>query len=246
MNTNQHRFWIAGIIAACGFAHLSIAAPPPQPAPDESATSSLLANTPAALAGAAANQPPHALRAMSLFAITPPTPRTYQAHDLVQIIVRETSQAKSSQDLETKKKGKVDGKVGAFPAFSLQDLMNLQIEAGRTTNLPALQLDYTKNFKGEGDYLRKDDLSARLTAEVIEVLPNGNLVLEARTGIKTDDEESIMKVTGMCRPDDITAANTVLSNQIHDLMIEKVHKGELRENAKKGIIAKVLETIFAF
>ena len=55
-----------------------------------------------------------------------------------------------------------------------------------------------------------------------------------------------MKVTGICRPDDISAANTVLSNQVHDLMIEKIHKGELRESSKKGIIAKVLETVFAF
>ena len=55
-----------------------------------------------------------------------------------------------------------------------------------------------------------------------------------------------MKVTGICRPSDITALNTINSNQIHDLVVDKVHKGELKEAAKKGLFTKVLETLFAF
>ena len=107
-------------------------------------------------------------------------------------------------------------------------------------------MDFNKDFEGEADYERRDDLTARLTAEVIEVLPNGHLVLEARTDIQTDDEVATMKVTGICRPDDVSLANTILSNQIHDLKIEKMHKGELRNATQKGIIAKVLDFIFAF
>ena len=122
----------------------------------------------------------------------------------------------------------------------------LRLFAGRRTELPELKMDFTREFTGEGEYQRRDDMSDRLTAEVIEVLPNGNLILEARTTIATDDEESVMNVTGICRPEDITAANTILSNQIHDLRIVRHHEGELPRTAKKGIIARVLEAIFAF
>ena len=193
-----------------------------------------------------ASESPHALRSMSLFAVAPPKPRAFQQHDLVQIIVRETSQAKSSQDLETKRDYKLDVKVPQWPDFNLRDMVNFQLHAGDNSDNPAAQLDAKNNFKGQGDYERKDDLTARLTAEVIEVLPNGNLVLEARTQIKTDDEEQSMKATGICRPADITAANTILSNQIHDLVIQKMHKGELRKANEKGILAKVVDLIFAF
>ena len=209
---------------------------------DESASSSLMATTPL-LMPADAKGEPHALRAVSLFAIAPPQPRQFELHDLVQIIVRETSKAKSESELETDKESKLDGKIPKWT--NLGDLLDLQLTTGGEPT-PAWQLEFSKEFTGEGDYERKDDLTMRLTAEIIEVLPNGNLVLEARTHIKTDDEEQTMKVTGICRPEDITAANTVLSNQIHDLMVEKVHQGELREASKKGIISKVLETIFAF
>lgn len=231
--------------AACTTALLTCAVAAQQSPPEEP-SSSLLVITPVRAATGANNEPPSALRAMSLFAVAPPKIRTFQVHDLVQVIVREASQAKSSQDLKTKKDYKLDAAVGAWPDFNLSDLLNLQLRAGRSSNLPAVNLDAQKDFKGEGDYDRKDDLTARLTAEIIEVLPNGNLILEARTFIKTDKEEQSIKVTGICRPDDITAANTVMSNQLHDLMVEKIHKGELREAGKKGIIAKVMDTVFAF
>jgi flagellar L-ring protein precursor FlgH len=188
----------------------------------------------------------HALRDASLFAIAPPELRTFHPHDLIQIIVRETSRAESTQELDTAKDYRLRGKVSAWPDLDLADLLQLRLFAGRTTALPEVKVDFTKGFAGEGDYTREDDLTARLTAEVIEVLPNGNLVVEARTHIKTDEEEATIKVTGVCRPDDVTAANTLLSSQIHDLTITKMHKGELKKTNQKGIIAKILDTIFAF
>lgn len=251
MNNEVHvnRNIIACCLMLCSvvwLAHKSAAqASPPAAVVEESPTSSLMAR-PGNGAPPAPNEPPHALRSMSMFAIAPPRPRTFQVHDLVQIIVRETSQAKSSQELETKKDSKIDGGVDAWPHFDLVDMLNLKLQDGTGENLPQVKVNFSKDFKGEGDYDRKDDLTARLTAEVIQVLPNGNLVLEARTNIKTDKETQSMKATGVCRPSDITAANTILSNQLHDLTIEKMHGGELRDASQKGIIAKILETVFAF
>lgn len=243
-------------IIACGFAltlivPTAIAQQAPHDQPPSSAepapSSSLLATTPVIQNPRNDREyKPHALRDVSLFAVAPPEPREFVVHDLVQIIVRETSTAKSSSELETKKETEIDGKVPQWPDFNLQDLLDLSLRAGDDSDNPALNLQFSKDFQGEGDYERKDDLSARITAEVMEVLPNGNLVLEARTYIKTDKEEQSMKVTGICRPEDITTLNTINSNQVHDLVIEKVHKGELKDAGKKGILTKALETIFAF
>jgi flagellar L-ring protein precursor FlgH len=219
----------------------AIGAAPPAVAPP--ASSSIMAR---ALSPDAEAAPGAGRESVSLFAIEPPKPREFMVHDLVQIVVRETSTAKSSSELDTKKEYELDGKIPAWPAFTLQDLLNLQIEAGSTTLDPALKLDFSKEFTGEGEYQRKDDLTARLTAEVIEILPNGNLVLEARTHIRNDEEEMTMRVTGTCRQEDVAPANTVMSNQLHDLKIEKVHQGELRRAGGKGLIAKVLDAIFAF
>jgi flagellar L-ring protein precursor FlgH len=245
---------LAATAAACGLALVSIAdaqqsaqIPSGGVSTDASPSSSLLVTTPVIQnPNNDREYEPHALRDVSLFAVAPPQPREFMVHDLVQIIVRESSTASSSQELETKKETKLDGAVPQWPNINLHDLLRLTLHQSDDSDNPAFQLDFTKDFKGEGDYERKDDLSARITAEVIEVLPNGNLILEARTHIKTDKEEQTMQVTGICRPEDITPLNTINSNQIHDLTIEKMHQGELKDAGKKGILTKVFETLFAF
>ncbi len=210
-----------------------------------SASSSLLAGAATAPPSTAAEDV-HALRSVSMFAVTVPKPRTFNKHDLIEIVVRETSRVEARHRLDAEKEYKLDGKITAWPNIQLLDLLELQLRAGRTTDLPKLGVAFDKGFEGEGRYRREDDLTARLTAEVIEVLPNGHLVLEARTHIKTDEEEATLRVTGICRPQDVSPANTILSNQIHDLEVEKIHKGELKKANEKGIIAKFLDFIFAF
>jgi flagellar L-ring protein precursor FlgH len=128
----------------------------------------------------------------------------------------------------------------------LRHLLDLRLAAGRTTDLPQLGLSFENEFEGKGDYERRDDFTARITAEVIEVLPNGNLVLEARSQIKMDEEVSTMKVTGTCSPDAVTPANTVFSHNLHDLKIEKINTGELKKANQKGFISKILDAVFAF
>ena len=192
------------------------------------------------------DQRPHALHAVSMFSMEEEPPREFREHDLVQIIVRESSEASSSQETETKKEFDVAGKVNAWPDLRLSDILDLRLNSGAGTMLPEVNVTLEKEFKGEGEYERKDDFSTRLTAEVVTVLPNGNLVLEARTFIKTDEEESRIKVSGICRAEDVTPANTIQSFQIHDLKVEKVHEGELKKSNEKGIITQVLDALFGF
>ena len=189
---------------------------------------------------------PHALRDLSMFALEEPQPPTFQKHDLIQIVVRETSQAKSNQKLKSEKEYDLNGGISAWPDLNLRDLLDLRIFAGRTADLPQLGLNFENEFNGKGTYERRDDFTARITAEVIEVLPNGNLVLEARSQIKMDEEVSTMKVTGTCSPDSVSPANTVFSHNLHDLKIEKVNTGELKKANQKGFISKILDAVFAF
>ena len=232
------------VTAIAGLFGLHALADDQEPA-TESASSSLLITPPAPSLGAPLAEP-HGLRSVSMFALASPEARLFQEHDLIQIIVRETSRAKSTHELETEKDLKLTGAIAAWPDIRIKDLLDLMVSAGRTTDLPKLDVKFKNNFEGDGEYERRDDFTARLSAEVVEVLPNGNLILEARTLIKTDEEESILKLTGICRPEDVTPGNSILSNLLHDLKIEKIHSGELKRTNQKGILTKIFETIFAF
>jgi flagellar L-ring protein precursor FlgH len=189
-----------------------------------------------------------AISAASLAAIRPAEPRYFALHDLVTIVVRESTQADSDASLKTEKDVSFDGKVTAFPNLSPAELLKLSLEPApfSKNGKPELGVQYNNKFKGDGSYSREDTLTARLTAEVVDIKPNGNLVLEARKFIKNDKETLTLTLTGVCQPGDVSIDDTVLSTQLFDLRVTAAHGGELRKATKKGIITKALEWIFNF
>jgi flagellar L-ring protein precursor FlgH len=64
--------------------------------------------------------------------------------------------------------------------------------------------------------------------------------------IQTDEEEQSVILSGVCRAEDITADNTVLSTQLHDLTVRKTHKGAVRDTTKRGWIPRLLDVLNPF
>ena len=187
-----------------------------------------------------------ALAQRSFTSVRPAEPRQFAVHDLVTIVVRELSQADSSASLETEKDAQFDGAVNAFPDMQLSQLLDFQLAGSRLANPPKLDVELGNQWEGEGTYERKDSVSDRVTARVIDVKPNGLLVLEARKSIRNDREGLQIVLTGTCRAEDVSIDNTVLSTQLYNLHLDRQHEGELRKSTKKGLITKVLEGLFSF
>ena len=80
--------------------------------------------------------------------------------------------------------------------------------------------------------------------EVAQVLPNGNLILEARSVTEVDGERSAIVVRGRCRAEDVSQLNTVYSTQLHDLEVTQHSGGELRRASSKPWITRLLESVF--
>jgi flagellar L-ring protein precursor FlgH len=107
-------------------------------------------------------------------------------------------------------------------------------------------LEATRDYKGEGDVARSDTMTLRLEAEVVDVRPNGTMVLQARRHMKNDEEEVTIALTGTCRVQDIDAANSVLSTDIHDLDFDKQTKGAATDGSRRGFIPRLLDFINPF
>jgi flagellar L-ring protein FlgH len=180
----------------------------------------------------------------SLTAVADPEPRSFKMHDLITIVVSEQSKAKSSAKAKTDKKYDM--------SVDLQSFMNLdpaewaEIITLGSADLPQFDVGGKKKFDAKGDVARQDDFTAKITGEVIEVLPNGTIVVEAYKQIVMDGETQTIRLSGRCRAEDVDATNSVQSHRLANAAIEKVTKGELKDSTEKGIIAKVLDTLFAF
>ena len=163
------------------------------------------------------------------------SPRQFGAQDLVTIIIRESIETDVENELTTEVETEHEASVDSVPY--LDRLLNTPLTLG---------LDSTQTFEGEGDKSNSNSVSTRITARVVEVLPNGQLVLEARKLLQLDSEVHEVLVSGICRPQDITRENTVLSHQIDRLTLRQITKGDLKKAATKGWITTIFDTIFGF
>lgn len=182
-------------------------------------------------------------KAVSLFSVAAPEPRMLKKHDLITIIVREESNYSSKGKTDLKKDASVNARLNQFVRFDLGDLTIKGAGAGTT---PGVNLTATRDMTGDAKFDRKDVVTLRITAEVIDVKPNDTVILSARKQIKIDDEEQTIIIAGTCRAEDVGADNTILSTQLSDLQMAKTHKGAVRDTTKRGWLTKLLDAANPF
>lgn len=209
-------------------------APPPTPAAG-----------PTDPAYATASPASQALTGYSMFVVTPPPPKKYAKHDPVEVIVNESSVQKIAQKYDNKKDYDFAAELKQFPSMEAL-ITELALRNGIGTPAPSMGIGSKNKFKGDGKMDRSDQVTARVSATVIDVKPNGTLVLEATESIQSGREISRMVLSGVCRGEDITRNNTIQSSQLANLDIRIEHEGDVKDTAEKGLIPRIFETLFNF
>jgi len=164
-------------------------------------------------------------------------PRARNVNDLVTVRVIEsivgTGRADSTLDKESSAHASVSN------LFGLETLLPDEIDP---TNLINSSSDTA--FKGGGHTTRSSELMATMTARVVEVLPNGDLVLEGARELDINGDRQIVVLTGVIRPADVSRTNVVLSTSIGQLSIRYFGRGLIKDNLKPGWLVRVLNKIF--
>ncbi len=151
--------------------------------------------------------------------------------DVVTIIISESSASKIAATTTANKKD--SNKVG-FNFFA--NFLN-GIFQPYTTNADS-------SVSGDGSTSRTGTMTARMSAIVRKVMPNGNLVIEGTRSLATNKETQIYKLSGIVRPDDIRADNTVRSENIAEAEIRMDGKGLISDRQRRGIITRILDWLF--
>jgi flagellar L-ring protein precursor FlgH len=184
---------------------------------------------------------------ISMIAVTPPPPKKFHKNDIVTVIIREDSEATTN--------GKGNAKKSQDFDFGLEQFLQLALSSsgvptlGSTQNpetMPKIKFKYENDRKSDASQERQDSLSARISAMVVDVKPNGTLVIEAIKQIVVDKEEQTFKLSGVCRAEDISVDNTLLSTQLADLALSKQTRGEVRDTTKRGWLNKFIDQASPF
>jgi flagellar L-ring protein precursor FlgH len=172
-------------------------------------------------------------------------------NDLVTINIIESLSGSGTADTSTSRDSSGDYQLtnlfGMETDFGIQNLAVLNKAFGDSSEFdPSVKGSAKSDFKGKGDTNREGELIATITAKVVEVMPNGNLVLEARKELTINEEKQILVLRGMVRPDDIAMNNMVMSNKIADAQVFYVGDGVIQDKQKPGWLVRGLDKVWPF
>ena len=161
--------------------------------------------------------------------------------DIITILVQESNVASKENSTKTAKASGIDASISSFlysPSAS-----SLLTKNGK---LPALKFDAKNDFNGGGQINNSEKITARIAVRVMDVLPNGQMVVEGRrqTSFAGETQDAVLR--GNVRPEDIMPNNTVYSYNVADATIKYVSKGSVSDTQKKGWFTRVWDKITPF
>jgi flagellar L-ring protein precursor FlgH len=156
-------------------------------------------------------------------------PRAHRLNDLVTIRVVENLSAAGTADATLSKSGTAALSVPA---------------PGATAVGKVLPIASSTKFAGAGGTTRAGTMTATVTGRVIEVLPNGDMVVEGVREIQVNADRQIVVLTGVIRPTDVLPGNVVSSASVGQLRIQYLGKGLMKDSLTPGWVIRFLNKIF--
>lgn len=140
----------------------------------------------------------------------------HRTGDLVTVIISETQDIKNEEKSLLSKESDLN-----------YQLLNFDVKPEAFNPLPAIATSKTDEFTGNARYEKKGAFTARLTAIVMDTLPNGNLVIQGRREVRVDGEVKVLEFSGIVRRYDVSRTNTVESELVADARVTYTGSGPL-------------------
>jgi flagellar L-ring protein precursor FlgH len=160
------------------------------------------------------------------------------ANDIITIQIIENATATNSANTSTKKSG--DATIAA------PNLFGLEKSTSALNFAKLLQSSSGLNFEGQGSTSRSGQLQAWLTARVVEVLPNGDLVIEGTKDVTINREHQSLTVRGVVRQRDVNPNNVVMSTAIAHMEVKFDGKGIVSNANKPGFLYWLFSKVTPF
>ena len=163
--------------------------------------------------------------------------KAVRLHDVVSIVVTESLAASTDGQVKNSRASNANsgltslfGKLKASNA--LQNLVGMNASSGLTA---------------QGQSTTNSSLATTFGAEVVDVLPNGMLVVQATRQLTFSQQTQLIKLRGLVRPEDVSAENQVLSTAMTDLELEVTGKGIVNDSTyRQNPLVRFLERLVIF
>ena len=154
--------------------------------------------------------------------------------DILTVVIREEHKIEQEDKTNRATRSTFNAKVDAF------QIANTNL----APKFPSIDANSERTFDGNAKQERDGSFEARVAVTVVDVLPNGNLVVSGRRTVQVDDEEKTLRISGVVRPLDVTATNTVNSAQVAEARVAIEGKGPSTEANTRGPVGAFFQTLW--
>ncbi len=163
--------------------------------------------------------------------------KAFRLHDVVMIVVGESLSASANGQVKNSRASNATSGISALFG-ALKTSSNMQNLLGATA---------ASGLTAQGQSTTDSSLSTTFGAEVMDVLPNGMLVVQATRQLTFSQQTQLITLRGLVRPEDVSNQNQVLSTAMTDLELEVTGKGIVNDSTyRQNPVVRFLEKLLVF
>ncbi len=178
---------------------------------------------------------PLSMRQASLIHTEIPEARSMQKYDIIQVRVDELARWSSEGSSEKRKNATLNGVLNDW--IKLNGLSRIQKDP-QSDGDPQVQGSLQETYRSEGTVETTERLTLNVAATIVDIQPNGNLVIEGHKTIQVNNEVWEVALAGTCRQQDIGRDNTITSDRVIDFTLKKKEAGPTRDAYRRGWMKK--------
>jgi flagellar L-ring protein precursor FlgH len=160
----------------------------------------------------------------------PVEPHPMRLHDIVTILVDEKTVVVSEGQMDRKKKAYGDLILKNWILFKGLSVVPDPQSAGD----PHIRGEVDNKMRSQANLETRDSMKLRIACNIVDIRPNGNLIVEGRRTIKNNEDTWDYSLNGEIRAEDVLPNNTVLSENVSNLRLVKREEGHVRDGYRRG------------
>jgi flagellar L-ring protein precursor FlgH len=169
--------------------------------------------------------------------------RASQIGDILTVLVDIDDEATIDNETQRRRAGSEGLGVPAFFGFEDQ-VQAILPNAADMSNL--VEASSNSNVTGRGQINRQEEIRLRVATTVTQVLPNGNLVIQGRQEVRVNFEVRELQITGVIRPQDIGATNTIALDKIAEARVSYGGRGHIHDAQQPRYGQQFLDIVAPF
>jgi len=174
---------------------------------------------------------PLTMQQASLIYSEAPEVRTFRPHDIIQVRVDEMARMTSEGRADQRRNASYNAILNNWIRLNgFKRLERDQMEDGP----PQVRGGVQELYRAESGIETTERLTLNIASRVVDIRPNGTLVIEGHKEVRINDQVWKVSLTGLCRQDDIGRDNTITSDRVIDFRLSKHEAGATRDGYRRG------------